>query len=111
MENGFAGRDLALRSCDSTHWLTGNVSFVQEIRGKMPDFQKLATTSNEEPSASCHCERSACPACHERSVVERSAGKAISLQIGGLLTLRVRFAVAAGACRERSVTGGSQWQG
>jgi hypothetical protein len=55
----------------------GNVSFIQEIRGKMPDFQKLATTSNEEPSASCHCERS----------------EAISLQIGGLLRRLRRLAM------------------
>jgi len=62
------------------------VSFVQEIRSESPE-------SHEKTSVSCHCERSACPACHEQSVVERSVGKAISWPIGGLLRRLRRLAM------------------
>jgi hypothetical protein len=57
----------------------GTVSFVQEIRSESrPKAMK-------KPSASCHCERSACP--------ERSVGKAISWPIWGLLRRLRRLAM------------------
>jgi hypothetical protein len=75
--------------------LEESITIVEILQGKFCGIYKMMvipTMANGEPSASCHGERSA----------------AISRQARELLTLRVRFAVAAGACRERSGAGGSQ---
>ncbi len=63
--------------------LLSRVTYRSGNLRREPDFQQLVTTFHCERSArpACH----ACHACHERSVVERSAGKAIPSPIWGLL--------------------------